>query len=59
MRIEVAKNVIEHLKKFSFGYPTTPDNDEWKLLEVPFSPTDQEGEILCQLCKGGTGNVII
>src|SRR4030043_717810 len=49
MRIEVAKNVIEHLKKFPFGYPTSPDNDEWKLLEVPFSLTDEEGELLCHL----------
>jgi NAD-dependent dihydropyrimidine dehydrogenase PreA subunit len=49
MRIEVAKNVIEHLKKFPFGYPASPDNDEWKLLEVPFSLTDEEGELLCQL----------
>jgi Na+-translocating ferredoxin:NAD+ oxidoreductase subunit B len=49
MRIEIARNVIEHLKKFPFGYPTSPDNDEWKLLEVPFSLTDQEGELLCHL----------
>src|SRR4030042_4027642 len=49
MRIEIAKNVIEHLKKFPFGYPASPDNDEWKLLEVPFSLTDEEGELLCQL----------
>ena len=49
MRIEIAKNVIEHLKKFPFGYPTSPDNDEWRLLEEPFSLTDEEGELLCQL----------
>jgi electron transport complex protein RnfB len=49
MRIEIAKNVIEHLKKFPFGYPTSPDNDEWKLLEMPFSVTDEEGELLSQL----------
>ena len=49
MRIEVAKNVIEHLKKFPFGYPTSPDNDEWRLLEEPLSLTDEEGELLCQL----------
>jgi NAD-dependent dihydropyrimidine dehydrogenase PreA subunit len=49
MRIEIAKNVIEHLKKFPFGYPTSADHDEWKLLEEPFSLTDQEGELLCQL----------
>ena len=49
MRIEIAKNVIEHLKKFPFGFPASRDNDEWRLLEVPFSLTDQEGELLCQL----------
>ncbi len=49
MRVEIARNVMEHLKKFPFGYPASPDNDEWKLLEVPFSVTDQEGELLCQL----------
>jgi len=49
MRIEIAKNVIEHLRKFPFNFPTSPDNDEWKLLEVPFSVTDEEGELLCQL----------
>ncbi|MBN1190390.1 MAG: 4Fe-4S dicluster domain-containing protein [Dehalococcoidales bacterium] len=49
MRIEVAKDVIEHLRKFPFGFPTSPDNDEWKLLEVPFSLTDEEGKLLCQL----------
>ena len=49
MRIEIAKNVIEHLRKFPFGFPTSPDNDEWKLFEVPFSLTDEEGELLSQL----------
>jgi electron transport complex protein RnfB len=49
LRIEIARNVIEHLRKFPFGYPVSPDNDEWKLLEKPFSVTDQEGELLCQL----------
>jgi Na+-translocating ferredoxin:NAD+ oxidoreductase subunit B len=49
MRIEIARDVIEHLKKFPFGYPTSSDHDEWKLLEKPFSLTDQEGELLCQL----------
>jgi electron transport complex protein RnfB len=49
MRIEIARNVIEHLKKFPFGFPTSLDNDEWKLLEVPFSLTDEEGELLCRL----------
>jgi Na+-translocating ferredoxin:NAD+ oxidoreductase subunit B len=49
MRIEIAKNVMEHLSKFPFGYPTSPNHDEWKLLEVPFSVTDEEGELLCRL----------
>lgn len=49
MHIEIAKSVIEHLKKFPFGYPTSSADDEWKLLEMPFSLTDQEGELLCQL----------
>ena len=49
MRIEIAQNVIEHLKKFPFGYPASPDSDEWRLLEEPFSLTDEEGELLCQL----------
>ena len=49
MRIEVARNVIEHLRKFPFGFPASPDNDEWKLFEVPFSLTDEEGELLSQL----------
>jgi hypothetical protein len=49
MRIEIAKNVIEHLKEFPFGYPTSPDNDERKLLEVPFSLTDQKGELFSQI----------
>jgi DNA-binding MarR family transcriptional regulator len=49
MRIEIAKNVIEHLKKFSFGYPTSSDYNEWRLLEESFSLTDQEGELLCLL----------
>ena len=49
MRIEIAKNVMEHLKKFPFGYPASPDKDEWRLLEEPFSLTDEEGELLCQL----------
>lgn len=49
MRIEVAKDVIEHLKKFPFGYPTSTDNDEWRLLEEPFSLTDEEGELLSHL----------
>jgi electron transport complex protein RnfB len=49
VRIEIAQNVIEHLRKFPFGYPTSPNHDEWKLLEVPFSVTDEEGELLCQL----------
>lgn len=49
MRIEIARNVIDHLRKFPFGYPASSDNDEWKLLEMPFSLTDEEGELLCQL----------
>jgi Na+-translocating ferredoxin:NAD+ oxidoreductase subunit B len=49
MRIEIARNVIEYLRNFPFGYPSSPDNDEWKLLEVPFSVTDKEGELLSQL----------
>jgi Na+-translocating ferredoxin:NAD+ oxidoreductase subunit B len=49
MRIEIAKDVIEHLRKFPFGFPTSPDNDEWKLFEVPFSVTDEEGELLSKL----------
>jgi electron transport complex protein RnfB len=49
MRIEIAKNVIEHLRKFPFGYPESANHDEWKLLEVPFSLTDEEGELLCHL----------
>lgn len=49
MRIEIARDVIEHLKKFPFGYPVSPDKDEWKLLEMPFSLTDQEGELLSRL----------
>ena len=49
MRIEIAKNVIEHLKKFPFGYPASPDHDEWRLLEEPFSLTDEEGELLSRL----------
>jgi len=49
MRIEIAKNVIEHLRKFPFGFPASPDNDEWRLLEVPFSVTDEEGELLSLL----------
>ena len=49
MRIEIAKNVIEHLRKFPFGFPASPDDDEWKLFEVPFSLSDEEGELLCQL----------
>jgi Na+-translocating ferredoxin:NAD+ oxidoreductase subunit B len=49
MRIEIAKDVIEHLKKFPFGFPSSPDKEEWKLFEVPFSLTDEEGELLCQL----------
>jgi Na+-translocating ferredoxin:NAD+ oxidoreductase subunit B len=49
MRIEIAKDVIEHLRKFPFGFPTSPDHDEWKLFEVPFSLTDEEGELLRQL----------
>jgi electron transport complex protein RnfB len=49
MHIEIAKNVIEHLKKFPFGFPTSPDNDEWKLFDVPLPVTDEEGELLCQL----------
>ena len=49
MRVEIAKNVIEHLRKFPFGYPTSPDSDERKLLETPFSLTDEEGEVLCRL----------
>ena len=49
MRIEIAKNVIEHLRKFPFGFPTSRDNDEWKLFEVPLSLTDEEGELLSKL----------
>jgi Na+-translocating ferredoxin:NAD+ oxidoreductase subunit B len=49
MHIEIARDVIEHLRKFPFGFPTSPDNDEWKLFEVPFSLTDEEGKLLCQL----------
>ena len=49
MRIEIARNVIEHLRNFPFGFPSSPDNDEWKLLEVPFSLTDKEGELLSRL----------
>jgi Na+-translocating ferredoxin:NAD+ oxidoreductase subunit B len=49
MRIEIARDVIEHLRKFPFGFPTSPDNDEWKLFEVPFSLTDEEGKLFCQL----------
>jgi ferredoxin len=49
MRIEIARNVIEHLRKFPFGYPTSSNGDEWKLLEVPFSLTDEEGELLAHL----------
>jgi Na+-translocating ferredoxin:NAD+ oxidoreductase subunit B len=49
MHIEIAKNVIEHLRKFPFGFPSSPDKDEWKLFEVPFSLTDEEGELLIYL----------
>jgi len=49
MRIEIAKDVIEHLRKFPFGFPSSPDNDEWKLFEVPLSLTDEEGKLLSQL----------
>jgi len=49
MRIEIAQNVIEHLRKFPFGFPASPDNDEWKLFEVPFILTDEEGELLSKL----------
>jgi hypothetical protein len=49
MRVEMARNVMEHLNKFPIGYPASPDNDELKLLEVPFSLTDQKGELLCQV----------
>ena len=49
MRIEIAQNVIEHLRKFPFGFPKSRDNDEWKLFEVPLSLTDEEGELLSKL----------
>jgi Na+-translocating ferredoxin:NAD+ oxidoreductase subunit B len=49
MRIEIARDVIEHLRKFPFGFPASPDHDEWKLFEVPFSLTDEEGKLLSQL----------
>ena len=49
MHIEIAKSVMAHLKKFPFGYPVSADNDEWRLLEEPFSLTDEEGEVLSQL----------
>jgi NAD-dependent dihydropyrimidine dehydrogenase PreA subunit len=49
MHIEIARNVIEHLRKFPFGFPTSPDNDEWKLFEHPLSLSDEEGKLLCQL----------
>ncbi len=49
MRIEIARDVIKHLRKFPFGFPASPDNDEWKLFEVPFPLTDEEGELLSRL----------
>ncbi len=49
MRIEIARDVIEHLRKFPFGFPASPDNDEWKLFEVPFPLTDEEGALLSRL----------
>ncbi len=49
MKIEIAQNVIEHLKRFPFGFPASPDNDEWKVFEMPFSLTDEEGKLLSKL----------
>jgi len=49
MRIEMAKKVIEHLDKFPFGFPRSTDKDEWRLLEMPFVVSDEEGEVLSQL----------
>jgi Na+-translocating ferredoxin:NAD+ oxidoreductase subunit B len=49
MHIEIAKDLVEHLRKFPFGFPSSPDNDEWRLFEVPFSLTDEEGKLFCQL----------
>jgi Na+-translocating ferredoxin:NAD+ oxidoreductase subunit B len=49
MRIEIAKNVIEHLRKFPFGYPESTEGDEARLLEMPFALTDEEGELLSKL----------
>lgn len=49
MRIEIVQNVIEHLKKFPFGYPETTKGDEARLLEMPFALTDEEGELLSRL----------
>jgi Na+-translocating ferredoxin:NAD+ oxidoreductase subunit B len=49
MKIEIAEKVIDHLRKFPFGYPSTPDGDERKLLEMPFELADEEGELLSNL----------
>jgi len=53
MKIEIAKNVMEHFHKMPFGFPRGPNNDEYKLLEKPYPVTDEEGEVLAQLMPYG------
>jgi len=53
MRIEIAKSVMEHFHKMPFGFPTGPENDEYKLLEKPCEVTDEEGIVLAQLMPYG------
>ena len=53
MKIEIAKNVMEHFHKMPFGFPRGPNNDEYKLLEKPYPVTDEEGEVLAQVMPYG------
>ena len=53
MKIEIAKNVMEHFHKMPFGFPRGPNDDEYKLLEKPIAVTDEEGEVLAQLMPYG------
>ncbi|HEY48557.1 MAG TPA: 4Fe-4S binding protein [Dehalococcoidia bacterium] len=48
MHLSMARKVIEHYSKFPLPIETV-DDDEAIHFEEPFTVTDEEGEILCQL----------